>query len=303
MEKMKKKEMLHKKYIPSLSHVFTPVVMDSLTQTGTSGYLKEVMNNSGLINQLNKSMPLKDFFDWVYAFLFKNYRYEYIYKNIIANKILLGKHSLNTSHMLTEFRVGKCKADVVVLNGTSTVYEIKSEFDSFARLKNQIQSYLATFDHINVITSTSQTNKLKSILPEKTGILVLNDRNTITTIRDSTSNKKNINPNMLFDSLRKIEYIKIIREYFGFVPDVPNTRIYKECRALYCKIPPETAHNLTIKVLQNRCENKALRQFMDAAPPSLSAYAISICNEKKKLQSLASIFSKRIDSVLFPEFL
>ena len=300
---MKKKETLHEKHIPSLSRVFTPVVMDSLSQTGTSGYLKEVMNNSGLINQLNSSMPLKDFFDWVYAFLFKNYRNEYIYKNVIANKILLGKHSLNTSHMLTEFRAGKCKADVVVLNGTSTVYEIKSEFDSFVRLENQIQSYLAIFDYINVITSASQANKLKLILPEKAGILVLTDRNTITTIRDATANKKNINPNILFDSLRKIEYLKIIREYFGFVPDVPNTRIYKECRALFCKIPPETAHDLTIKVLQNRCKYNALKQFMDAAPSSLSAYAMSICNEKKKLQALAAIFSKRIDSVLFPEFI
>lgn len=48
--------------------------------------------------------------------------------NVIANKILLGKHSLNTSHMLSEFRVGYNKADVVIINGTSSVYEIKSEY-------------------------------------------------------------------------------------------------------------------------------------------------------------------------------
>ena len=193
MGKTKTKENLNRKCLPALSRIFTPVVMDSLIQTGTSDYLNEVVHNSGLINLLDTSMPLKNFFDWIYDFLFKYYRNEYIYKNVIANKILLGKHSLNTSHMLTEFRVGRCKADAVVVNGTSTVYEIKSEFDSFTRLENQIQAYLEIFDHINVITSASQANKLDSILPGKAGILVLTNRNTITTIRKSKSNKKSKN--------------------------------------------------------------------------------------------------------------
>ncbi len=302
MRKMKTKESLNRKCLPALSRIFTPVVMDSLIQTGTSGYLNEVVNNSGLINLLDTSMPLTRFFDWIYDYLFKNYRNEYIYKNVIANKILLGKHSLNTSHMLTEFRVGKCKADAVVVNGTSTVYEIKSEFDSFTRLENQIQTYLEIFDHINVITCASQVKKLESILSDKAGILVLTNRNTITTMRKSISNKKNTNPSILFDSLRKTEYLKIIKEYFDTVPDVPNTVIYRECKKLFCKIPPETAHNLTIKILQNRCQTKLLQEFIARAPSSLSAYAMSICDEKSKMQALLSRFSSSIGTVLFPEF-
>ena len=225
-----------------------------------------------------------------YNFLFKNYRNEYIYKNVIANKILLGKHSLNTSHMLTEFRVGKCKADAVVLNGTSTVYEIKSEFDSFARLQNQIQAYLAIFDHINVITSVSQASKMGSILPDMAGILILTNRNTITTVRESKSNKRNTNPGILFDSLRKNEYIKITKEYFGVVPDVPNTQIYRKCKKLFSEIPPEIAHDLTIKVLRMRSKTKILQEFIKKAPSSLSAYAMSICNEKSKMQALMARF-------------
>ncbi len=302
MKKIKTKGDLNRKCLPALSRVFTPIVMDSLIQTGTSGYLKEVAHNSGLVDLLDTTMSLKNFFDWIYDYLFKNYRNEYIYKNVIANKILLGKHSLNTSHMLTEFRVGKCKADVVVVNGTSTVYEIKSEFDSFTRLENQIQAYLKIFDHINVITCASQADKLESILPDKSGILVLTDRNTIKTIRESKSNKKNINLDILFDSLRKNEYLKIIKEYFETVPDVPNTMIYKECKKLFCKIPSEIAHNLTIKILQNRTKTKVLQEFIERAPSSLSAYAMTICSEKEKMQTLVDRFSSNIGSVLFPEF-
>jgi hypothetical protein len=292
---------INDKYLPSLGRMFSPLVMDQIALKGRSGYLSEVCSNSRLIEQIDPSMSLAQFFDLIYMILFKSYRNEYIYKNAIANKILLGRHSLKTSHMLIEFRVGNCKADVVVVNGTSAVYEIKSELDSFARLENQIKNYLKIFDYINVITSVSQVNKLKSILPDKAGILLLTNRNTISTIRESKSNRKNTNPSILFDSLRKNEYVKAIKEYFGIVPDVPNTQIYKECKELFSKIPAELAHDLTINILRRRRNTRVLKAFIEEAPASLSAYAMSICSQKVKMQALMSRFSKNIGSVFIPE--
>jgi len=292
---------INPKYLPSFGRIFSPLVMDYLALKGYSGYLSEVCVNSRLLEQIDPFMPLAQFFDLIYKILFKSYRNEYIYKNAIANKILLGKHSLNTSHMLTEFRVGKCKADAVVLNGTSTVYEIKSEFDSFSRLENQIKTYLEIFDYINVITSTSQAIKLKSILPDKAGIMVLTNRNTISTIREPKSNKKNTNPSILFDSLRKNEYLIAVKEYFGTVPDVPNTQIYRECKKLFSEMPPELAHDLTIKILRKRRDIEALKEFIKRAPPSLSAYAMSICSERAKMRALMSRFSVSIGPALIPE--
>ena len=294
---MKTTVKIDNKYFPALSRIFTPIVIENITKKNNSSYLAEVCKNCGLVEQLDLKMPLGQFFDWVYDFLFYNYRNEYIYKNTIANKILLGRHSLQTSHMLTEFRVGKCKADAVIINGTSNAYEIKSEFDSFSRLEKQILTYMQIFDHVNVITSNSQANKLNTILPEKIGILVLTDRNTISTIRKSKSNKKNINQNILFDSLRKNEYLEVILNYYGYIPDVQNTRIYKECKKLFSKITPEIAHELAIKVLKKRSNNNALNNFINNAPASLSAYAMSISEEKKKLQALIPRFSLNLESL------
>lgn len=286
------------KYLPALGRVFSPIVLDSLAQKGYSPYLSEVCINSGLLERVDPATTLGEFFDWVYNLLFKNYRNEYIYKNVIANKILLGKHSLNTSQMLTEFRVGRSKADVVLLNGASTVYEIKSQYDSFARLEKQMRAYFEIFDYINVITSSSQVKKLDSILPNKAGILVLTNRNTISTIREPKSNKENINPDILFDSLRKAEYMRIIKEYYGTVPDVPNTQIYRECKKLFCEIPLVYAHDLTIKILKERTNSKRLKIFIDKAPSSISAYAMSICNEKNKMQKLLNRFDNNLNSLL-----
>jgi hypothetical protein len=289
---------IDQKYLPALGRVFSPIVLDSLAQKGYSPYLSEVCKNSGLLERLDPATTLGEFLDWVYNLLFKNYRNEYVYKNVIANKILLNKHSLNTSQMLTEFRVGRSKADVVLLNGATTVYEIKSQYDSFARLEKQIQAYFEIFDYINVITSPSQSKKLDSILPDKAGILVLTNRNTISTIREPKSNKENINQDILFDSLRKAEYIRIIKEYYGTAPDVPNTQIYRECKKLFCEIPPVYTHDLTIKILKGRNNSKRLKDFIDKAPSSITAYAMRICNEKDKMQKLLNRFDNKLNSLL-----
>lgn len=289
---------IDQKYLAALGRIFSPIVLDSLAQKGYSPYLSEVCINSGLLDRIDPATTLGEFFDWVYNLLFKNYRNEYIYKNVIVNKILLGKHSLNTSQMLTEFRVGRSKADVVLLNGDSTVYEIKSQYDSFARLEKQIRAYFEIFDYINVISSASQVQKLESILPDKAGILVLTNRNTISTIREPKSNKENLNLDILFDSFRKAEYMRIIKEYYGTVPDMPNTQIYRECKRLFCEIPPDYAHDLTIKILKGRNNSKRLKDFIDKAPSSLSAYAMSICNEKNKMQKLLNRFDNNINSLL-----
>ncbi len=82
------------KYYPVLSRVFSPAVIDKIVSTGKSAYLTEVCKNCDILDQLSLSTKLSNFLDLIYAFLFKNYRNEYIYKNTIANKVLLGKHSL-----------------------------------------------------------------------------------------------------------------------------------------------------------------------------------------------------------------
>jgi len=290
---------IEQKYFHSVGRIFSPIVLDSIAYRGYSSFLTEICKNSGLLDNFNSSRTFREFLDWVYGFLFRNYRNEYIYKNTLVNKILLGRHSLNTSQMLTEFRVGQSKADIVLLNGTFTVYEIKSQYDSFARLGKQIESYFEIFDYINVIASPAQSEKLISILPDRVGVLVLTDRSSISTLRKPVSNKENIKLRVLFDSLRKSEYIAIIKEYYGIVPDVPNTQIYTECKELFCKMPPNRAYNMAIKILKKRTHSKLLEEFVEKAPSSIAAYAISICNEKNKMKQLLNRLDEKTNSLLY----
>ena len=70
----------------------------------------------------------------VYRFMSKSYRNEYFYQNTLLNKLLLGKHSINTTTALTQIPISKSKADFILINGKAVVYEIKTELDTFERL-------------------------------------------------------------------------------------------------------------------------------------------------------------------------
>jgi hypothetical protein len=295
---MKSKTEIEKKYFPAISRFFTPKVLDNLALNGYSSYLSEVSLQSGLYRIFDLRKNLKEFFDFVYKILFENYRSEYIYKNEIANKILLGRHSLNTSRLLTEFRIGKTKADIVILNGSSTVYEIKSEYDTFFRLETQIKTYLKIFEYVNVITSPKLTDKIFSITPSKVGILELTDKNTISTKRKAESNRDNMNPEVFFDSLRKPEYLSIIKNYYGEVPDVPNTMIYNECKKLFCQMPTDKIHKLTNVILSGRQNVNKLNEFLKVAPYSLSAYAFSFGKNKMQMNNLLKQLNKNANSLI-----
>jgi hypothetical protein len=207
--------------------------------------------------------------------LFRNYRNEYIYKNAIARKILLGVHSLNTASMLTELRAGVCKADAVVLNGTSTVYEIKSAYDSMDRLTRQIAAYQQVFDHINVITAESQLDKVAGVVSDEIGLMVLTDRYTISTVRESSSFKRSVRPEVIFDSLRRNEYEQIVKEHFGEVPQVSNARMYQACREFFSVLDPIIAHDSMVVMLKKRDNSKRLRDFVLSVPESLTATSLS----------------------------
>jgi hypothetical protein len=260
---------------PTLARFFSTAVVKELAATGRSPLAAAILKEAAFPQGLDPATPLRDFFDLVYAHLFRSYRNEYIYKNVIAQKILLGVHSLTTTCMLTEFRAGECKADTVLLNGTSTVYEIKSAYDSMERLTRQIAAYRQVFDKINVITSVSQAEKVAGVVKEDIGLLVLTDRNTIHTVRAPSSLKHAAQSAVIFDSLRRNEYEQIIKSHLGTVPDVSNGRMYQACRDLFRTLSPEVAHDAMVAVLKKRGNCRGLHEFVASVPASLKALSLS----------------------------
>jgi len=282
----------------SIARLFSSSILDEFATKGWSQTASEIVSASDLECSIDKFIRLDEFYDRMYLHLFNNYRNEYVYKNALVEKLLLGKHSLNTSFMLTEFRSGCCKADVVLLNGTSHVFEIKTQYDSLDRLEKQIATYAKQFNYIHVLTHECMLDKVSMLVDDDIGLMILSDRYTLRQVRKPKSVKNQTRQDKIFDSLRKSEYLNIVKETYGFTPDVPNTQAYKICKKLFCKLNPEIAHDTMVVELKKRGENNNVKDLVTFAPASLKSLMLSSRFKSSTVKKLRTIFQSPITDFL-----
>lgn len=278
--------------LSAASRLFSPGLIRELAQKGFSCQFSRLARESSLLDQQQWEAPLWSFFENVFSLLQRReLRHEYIYKSVVARKILLGKHSLHTAAMLTEFRVGSCKADVAILNGTSTVYEIKSERDSLVRIHDQVSWYGRFFAHVNVITGENHIKNVLAIVHEDVGVLLLTDRFQIATIRKSKYSPERISQEVIFDSIRRDEAKKILKKNGVEIPAVPNTLMYSSLRKLFLELTQHQAHEGMVEVLGTTRSQSAISDIIKAIPHSLQAVVLSLSLTKKEYSRLLNVMN------------
>jgi hypothetical protein len=261
--------MVDRKYYKYLAQLFGQSMLTSLCALEQPEVLRYVVTRSGYVSSLRSRVSVGEFFDGLYRFLFENYRCEYIYKNSIANQLLLNRHTPEASALLTEFSVDSCKADVVILNGTSSVYEIKTELDSFDRLQRQLAAYRKVFDQIYVVTSESEISNLTRVTDANVGLIQLCSDNALICVREAVSNRANVHPESVFGCLRQNEYCELVLNEYGYLPQVPNTRIYSACRDLAIQLQPASIHDSMVQILKRRVPTDKAETAVGKIPYSL----------------------------------
>ncbi|MCH7386318.1 sce7726 family protein [Acinetobacter modestus] len=262
--------------------------------SGDVSSLEKIINNKSLSSNVNIS-SIHDIYSSAFEFLSQNYRNEYVYKNFIARKILRSKHSLQSSVLLSEFRVGQNKADLVLLNGCSTCYEIKTEYDSLNRLEDQLQSYIQLFEKVYVVCPSSLQIDVEAIIPHSVGIMVLTDNNTLRTIKEAISNDI-FDINLMMKSLRKEEYLDIAENIYGLKIDVPNTQVFDLCFKILNKSDRDIVNNLFLKTLKKHRKNNI--EAINTLPHPLTNALISFKFNKNDIKNLISFFSEKDLNVL-----
>lgn len=191
----------------------------------------------------------------IYHYMSKSYRNEYFYQNTLLNKLLLGRHSLNTTTALTQIPISKSKADFILINGKAVVYEIKTELDTFDRLETQLRDYYKGFDHVCVVTSEGQYDRISSLLADTpVGIYVLTPQNTISSTlrKEPIENNACLDYTTIFKMLHKNEFECILLQYYGFLPITSQAFYYGECFEQFSAIPISDAYALALKQLKKR---------------------------------------------------
>lgn len=288
---------LQKHQLATLSNLFSPTLIHELIKFGYSERLYRILRDTMLLEQVAKK-TLGELFEFGFGEINKKYPNEYVYKNAIAKNIVLGRHSLNTSFMINELQSANSKVDCVVVNGTLTVYEIKTEFDNFRRLDKQLADYKKVFEKINVITSYKHLDKLKYLEKEGVGLMEFKKNGAISRIFDSISHFDSLELGEVFNLLRRAEYLAVINKLHGHTPDVPNTKIYSACKELFCTLDKRLVYNEVVKQLKFRGENKTMKEFVLAVPNALKARAISGGYTKREQAKLIDLLDDEIGNLI-----
>lgn len=263
----------------ALARLFSSCVFHELGAKGKSATGASVAREAGFLPI--PGQKLGDYLGEAFRELVSTLRSEYVFKNAIAERILLGRHSLSTAAMLTEFRAGTNKADAVILNGTSTVYEIKSERDKLCRLDGQLDSYRRIFDKVVVVADECHLKDLMDLLPPDVGLMILSGRYQFSTIREPKSNLYDLEPIQMFESLRRSEYLQILTHFNGWDPKgIPNGIIHETACREFANLPIESAHAGFVQALRNRARQKEQDEFILAVPKHLKALAVSLSLKK-----------------------
>ncbi len=216
-----------------LSQVFSPPMFQKIVREGDSTLFKK---------QTTKHLNLRpditnlDIIKLLYRTLQKKYRCEYIYKNHLFIDIIK-EYGLKDTLTLNEFKIANSKADLVLLNGSVRVFEIKTELDDFTKLSKQLNDYQKFADKVFVVTDEKSAEKLHlEYASTNIGIIVLNAKNKLKTIKEASSNTSLFDFDTIFKILRKQEYLDLVADNFNLVPDVPNTQIFRTCYKLLAHI-------------------------------------------------------------------
>lgn len=157
-------------------------------------------------------------------------RSEWVYKNAIANQLLLQRHGLDNAAIINELKIGTSVADCVIVNGRATVYEIKSELDNPAKLLKQLRDYRTAFKRVVLVTHQSLLAAYGELLvDEPVGLVSMNSRGRLRTVRAPVDHTDDLAIGAMMKTLRRSEFLRIAEQIAGEAIDVPATALFRRC--------------------------------------------------------------------------
>lgn len=283
----------------AISRMFSAGIVRELATNGNSADICSLMKQSGLWADPDV-LTVGDAYESGFSHLRKSgLRNEYIYQSAIIKNVLMGKHSLRTASMMREFRTSGSRADVVILNGTSTVYEIKSERDGLQRLQKQMDDYGKIFARLYVIAAEDHVDAVFNTVPEHVGVMCLRRWNRISTLREAIDRPDQVDPVEILGSLRRSEALSILKRLGIPKPDVPNTQVFRVLKEIFADLESSCVHAAMVEVLKKSRTQCSLEQTVENLPASLHAATLMYKLKKSSGERLASALQTPIDQTIF----
>ncbi|UKF25471.1 MULTISPECIES: sce7726 family protein [Clavibacter] len=270
-----------------LPSIFSSTLLRELVRTRKSVRLVRILEQSAFLEQLDPRSTLGDVYDSAFAYLkILGRRDEYIYRSAISQKLVMGRHSLRTATLLNEVRVASSKVDMVVLNGTSTAYELKSERDTLSRLAGQLADYSRVYASTYVVTSPAQAPEVLATTAENVGVLILTPHFTLATERAAVNDTSRLDPALMLDTMRLREALELIARLGLEIPNVPNTQMRSTLQRLVKQFDPHSVHAAMLGTLKSSRSQSALQATLNEIPRSLHAAVLKMSFNREALGNM-----------------
>jgi hypothetical protein len=262
----------------SYSSVFSRTVFSDLIKYNCIDKFQEVFLSYDA--KAIKTKTIEAYLAHIYRSLSKHYRCEYIYKNEIINSLLLKKFGTAKTIAFNEFKVGNSIADMVMFNGESKAFEIKTEFDTKKRLFGQICDYTRLFQKCYVVVPEEKVQSFEDCVGPNIGIIALKYLKRhieLHEYREAVANQS-IDAELVMRSLRTEEYKHLVSTYFDRLPDVSSFDMFDVCMELIKKIPDRDLQILYLKEIEGR---KTCTQYLKDIPSAARQMCLSMNLNKK----------------------
>lgn len=230
-----------------------------------------------------------DYLKHVYSILEKYYQNEYVFKNAFLTEWLIKEIGQSNSKVFNEYRVGNAIADLVMFNGNSKVFEIKTEYDSDSRLALQLENYRKAFNQIFLIIPETKFYLYKKY-DYSVGLITFNGtRAQKFNLQREALNNSEVDAETIMHILHTHEYKAIVKSYYGCLPEMTSFNQFHKCSELIKQIPNQELNNYFIEEMKKRDLKNVLsnRYYKEFNQLSL-ALKLSKTERKNMIQNLKS---------------
>jgi hypothetical protein len=270
--------------IQDVSRIFSSSQLQAVAR-GDLSYLQKVAKTLELETVNFNELTVGGVFDCIFSIMLKKYRNEYVFKNRLVESSFLKKYSPENATLVTELRVGRCVADAVLINGTSTCFEIKTEYDSLSRLSDQLAAYRKIFDKVVVVAAETHIDDLLIQLPEDIGLTLLTKGAALKVLRKPGDlSNQSIDISVLAGTLRLKELIKLTKTLTDQNLPLSNIEVYHFCTDVLLNSDPSKVRLGFRKVLKSCRKQDAA--ILSSVPKSLKNAFVSYSFTTKELNGL-----------------
>lgn len=273
------------------SSAFSRNAISDIIKYNDYSHIKWINKQYNVFSEGNE-ITYYDLLKKMYSTIAKEYRCEYVYKNELI-KYLISQYKTKETSAYNEFHVGNSVVDIALFNGESKAFEIKTEYDTPRRLDKQLDDYKRVFDKCYVVVPYEKADTYLSSIDESFGLITLErkkGRIYLNTIHDAKLNN-NLDPELILSCLHIDEYVSIVTEWLGELPNVPQHQLFKECLSVFREIPEDTLRKQFVSKIKNRKRNTLT---IKKTPSMLRQMCLSMNLSSKDIETLVNRLSEQI---------